>query len=79
MFDNRPTSVYRDMDPRGNPGFNIRYADNVVLKNCGVSWGENLPHYFTHALETEYVTGLELTKFAGKAAHPDRDADIWIR
>jgi polygalacturonase len=79
VFDDRPTSVYRDMDPRGNPGFSIRYADHVTLKDCGVNWGENLPHYFTHALEAEYVSGLELTNFAGKAAHLDRDADIWIR
>ncbi len=79
LFDNRPTSVYRDIEPHTSPGFSIRYADAVVLKNCGVDWGESLPYYFAHALETEYVTGLELTNFTGKAAHPDRDADVWIR
>ena len=48
------------------------------LKNCSVTWGRNLPDYFTSALEAENVTGLRLTGFKGHAAHPDRDAAILI-
>jgi len=76
LFDNRPTTAYPDIEPHGNPGFSIRYADSVTLKNCGVKWGSDPPGYFTHALEAENVTGLKMSKFSGKAAHPGRDKDI---
>jgi polygalacturonase len=79
VFDDRPTTAYPDIEKHGNPGFSIRHADNVVLKRCSVKWGDKRPDYFTHALEAEAVTGLELTGFAGEAAHPERDADIAVR
>jgi hypothetical protein len=79
LFDDRPTTAYPGIQPHGNPGFSIRYADNVVLKHCSVKWGDKRPDYFTHALEAEAVTGLELTGFAGAAAHPGRDADVVVR
>ena len=79
LFDDRPTTAYPGIQPHGNPGFSIRYADNVVLKHCSVKWGDKRPDYFTHALEAEAVTGLELTGFAGAAAHPERDADVVVR
>ena len=61
MFDDRPTTAYPDIEPHGIPGLSIRYADNVVLSDCSVKWGDKQPDYFTHALEAEAVTGLELT------------------
>ena len=79
LFDDRPTTAYPGIEPHGNPGFSIRYADNVVLKHCSVKWGDKRPDYFTHALEAEAMTGLELTGFAGEAAHPDRDADVVVK
>ncbi len=78
LFDNRPTTAQADIEPHGNPGFNIRYADNVTLRSCSVTWGTNRPDYFTHALEARGVTGLKLTRFEGGAAHPERDPDILI-
>ena len=79
MFDNRPASGYPAIEPHGTPGFHIRHAENVSLKRCAVTWGDNRPDYFTHALEAEDVKGLELTGFAGEAAHPDKHAAISIR
>lgn len=76
LFDNRPTTVYPDIEPHGNPGFHLRHADNVLLKKCSVAWGKNRPDYFTHALEAQDVTGLKLTQFVGEAAHPERDEAI---
>jgi polygalacturonase len=78
VFDNRPTKVLGPIETHNTPGFSIRYADDVTLKNCSVTWGRNLPDYFTGALETESVTGLHLTGFKGNAAHPDRNAAILI-
>lgn len=79
LFDNRPTTAYSDIEKHGNPGYHIRYASDVVLKNCSVGWGENIPEYFTHALEAHDVTGLELPGFSGQAAHPQRDKAISIK
>ena len=79
VFDNRPTEGrYPEIEPHGTPGFHIRSADNVVLKRCRVAWGENRPEYFTHALETDDVTGLEVSGFVGEAAHPERDSAMVI-
>jgi hypothetical protein len=76
LFDNRPTKVMADLPRHDNPGIMISQTDGVRLRHCRVSWGRNLPDYFTHALETENVTGLQLTDFNGPAAHPDRDEAI---
>jgi len=78
LFDNRPTTKYAGIEPHGNPGFSIRYADNVILKKCRVAWGDKRPDYFTNALEAQNVTKLGITQFYGEAAHPDRDEAILI-
>ena len=79
LFDNRPTKVYPEIEPHGTPGFYIRYADQVKLKNCQVKWGNNIPEYFTHALEAHDVTKLKLQNFSGKAAHPNLHQAVVIR
>jgi polygalacturonase len=78
VFDNRPTKVLEPVEKHGNPGFSVRWADDVVLKNCAVHWGRHRPEYFTSALEAGEVTGLSLTGFKGSAAHPDRDGAIVV-
>lgn len=78
LFDNRPTRAYEPIETHGNPGFSLRNADNVTLKDCSVRWGGNRPDYFTYALEAESVTNLSLTGFRGNAAHPDRDAAVIV-
>jgi hypothetical protein len=75
-YDNRPTKVLPPIEPHLTSGFNVRYADGVVLKNCTLRWGNNLPDYFAYALETEQVTGLELWSFKGSSAHPDQYGDM---
>jgi hypothetical protein len=79
VFDNRPTTAYPDVEPHKTPGYSIRYADGVVLKDCKLAWGANRPDYFTNALEAENVTGLALTRFNGEAAHPERDEAVVVR
>jgi hypothetical protein len=79
VFDNRPTAAYPDIEKHNTPGFHIRNADNVTLKDCKVAWGANRPDYFTHALEAESVSNLALTRFTGEAAHPERDQAILVR
>jgi len=78
LFDNRPTKAYEDIEPHDNPGIYVRFSDHVVLKNCSVNWGDNLPDYFTNAIYAHDVTGLQIEGFEGEAAHPDRDKAIFI-
>jgi len=79
VFDNRPTTAYPDVEPHPTPGYSIRHAGGVLLKDCKLAWGANRPDYFTHALEAENVTALSLTRFVGEAAHPERDEAIVVR
>jgi polygalacturonase len=79
VFDNRPTTALTALEPHPTPAFSLREADNVALRGCRVAWGKHVPDYFTHALEAEKTTGLALTRFAGEAAHPKRDAAVVVR
>jgi hypothetical protein len=79
VFDNRPTTAYPEIEAHNTPGFSIRYADNVALKDCKVVWGRNCPPSFTQALEAGNITNLALTRFLGEAAHPERDEAIVIQ
>jgi polygalacturonase len=78
LFDNRPTRVIEPIEAHDNPGFSLRHAADVTLKNCSVRWGRTRPDYFTSALEAEQAGGLRLTGFKGNAAHPDRHAAIVV-
>ncbi len=78
LFDNRPTTAYPGIEPHGTPGMHIRFADDIVVNNCSVKWGNNVPEYFTHALEAENSTGVKLTRFKGQSAHPDRYKAVFI-
>jgi len=51
----------------------------VTLKDCRARWGGQRQDYFSHALEAEDVKDLELTRFTGEAAHPDRDEAVVVR
>jgi polygalacturonase len=79
VYDNRPTTAYPDIEKHSTPGINVRYADNVKIQDCRISWGANRPEYFTHALEAEAVTALAITRLTGEAAHPERDPAILVR
>jgi len=78
-FDNRPIQGQEPLETHPTAGLNLRYVDGAVLKNCTLRWGKNLPDYFTSALETDHVTGLELWDFRGLSAHPGKYADMLLR
>ena len=72
LFDNRPTRKYEPTPKHDNPGIFISYADNILLKNCIVNWGENRPEYYTNALRAENSTNIKLINFKGKSANPKK-------
>jgi hypothetical protein len=78
VFDNRPTTAQTSLETHNTPAFCIRRADRVTLKNCRAAWGQNVPDYFSHALEARDVIALAHPDFQGTAAHPARDAAMVI-
>ncbi len=78
LFDNRPTKVYEGIEAHDNPGFYIRFSDQVTLKDCSINWGDNIPDYFTNAINAHDVTDLTIQGFKGEAAHPDHDQAIVV-
>ncbi len=79
VWDNRPTSAMKDLEPHSTPAISVRHADRVNFRECSVVWGKNVPDYFTHALEIEKSTAVEHATLAGKAAHPERDQAVVTR
>lgn len=78
LFDNRPTKVYEGIEPHDNPGIFVCFSDQVMLKNCSVSWGDNIPDYFTNAIQAHDVTDLKIEGFKGEAAHPYRNKAVIV-
>jgi len=78
MFDNRPTKAIAPIELHANPGFSLRDADGITLKNCSVVFRGDRLGEFTHALEAENVTNLRVSGFRGGAAHSASGAAILI-
>ena len=71
VYDNRPTKVIVPEEPHPADGFNLRFADQVTLENCAVSWKKSSAAQFRHAVHATNVSGLKIAGFTGDtAAHP---------
>ena len=71
VYDNRPTKTPLPLEAHATDAFNLRYADNVSLENCSVTWGRHCPDSFRAALGAEKVTALKLVQFSGDSIrHP---------
>ena len=70
FYDNRPTSTQPEIEKHGTPAFFISYADDVSLRNCGVSWGKQAPDYFSYVVEARNVKHLNIEGLKGHSAHP---------
>ncbi len=71
LHDLRPSPYKPEIYEHPTAGFFLKNARNVTLRNCEVAWGENIPDYFRHALESHNVENLKLENFKGESAHPD--------
>jgi hypothetical protein len=69
LFDNRPTKAVPPIEPHDAPGFSIEHAQDVTLRSCLVTWGENVPDSFTYAVEAKDAPGLKLQGLQGGPAH----------
>ncbi len=62
------------------PGFYARYVQGLSLQDFALTWEEEPPSYFTHALQCEHVDDLLIEKLRGRQAHVEReDAVIALR
>jgi polygalacturonase len=53
-------------------GFYFDEAENIEVKSCSVTWGENKPEYYGHAVFASDVNHLTIKDFSGVSAFPDR-------
>jgi polygalacturonase len=78
-FDNRPTaSGVEGLEPHDTPGFSLRDAQHVTVRDCKVHWGSNRQPYFGPALEARNVKDLKLEHFEGEASDPARNKAVVI-
>jgi polygalacturonase len=77
LYDRRPCDT-TGIIQRETAGFYLNEADDITLRNCKISWGNNRPHYYRYAIETHDVPDLHLENFKGKSAYPNKNAPILI-
>jgi polygalacturonase len=53
-------------------GFCLHNAENITIRNCEVSWGQNPAPEYRHALSCSGVSGLRLENFQGASAFPNQ-------
>ncbi len=71
VYDRRPSEVDGLIKGRTS-AFYLDQATKINIRNCSVNWGQNLPDYFAHAVESHDVTGLTLTNITGQSADPKK-------
>lgn len=71
MYDLRPGPMQEGILKTASPGFFLRWADGVTIRDCTASFkGENRAD-FGEALRAEHCENLFLDHFAGEAARED--------
>ena len=62
------------------PGLYCRYADSLKIHDFSLAWADNLPAYFSNAIECEDFRHLDLDRFEGRqAATPSEAPAILLR
>jgi parallel beta-helix repeat protein len=51
-------------------------VSDLQMRDVEIVWGENLPSYFTHAIELEDFHGLSISGFSGRQAFADSSAAV---
>ena len=72
FYDRRPGAADPLIEETPTSGFHLDTATDIRLRDCDVTWGENRPGYYRHALWSRNVEGLDVQRFRGESAFPDR-------
>ncbi len=75
VYDRRPANVEGLVKGRTS-AFYIDSAKDIFIRNCSVSWGENLPGYYAHAIETHGVNNIIITNLEARSAFPDKTETV---
>jgi hypothetical protein len=75
MYDRRPCEVDGFVKGRTS-GFYFDTAKDIMVRNCSVTWGNNRPDYFAHALESTHVDKTTISNLSGTSAFPGKIQDI---
>lgn len=75
FYDCRPCEIEK-FDRRRIAGIMSRHATGITIRNCDLRWGQNITHYFGHAIESCDTEELNIKEFNGQAAHSDTDQAI---
>jgi polygalacturonase len=67
-FDLRPTAFQKEQIFKHDiPGIYAQYVDGLSLEDFSLKWDENLPDFFTYALQTDHVKDLYILRMDAKA------------
>jgi polygalacturonase len=75
LYDRRPCEVEGFVKGRTS-GFYFDTAKDILVRNSSVTWGDNRPEYFAHALESASVDKITITNLSGTSAFPGKVQDI---
>ncbi len=50
------------------PGVFARYVNNLSFDNFRLTWGDNLPGFYSNGIELEYCSRVDITNYWGRAA-----------
>jgi len=65
-FDLRPTAyIEKQIFEHDIPGIYAQYVDNLAIHDFNLSWGNDLPSFFTNGIECLEVKSLILENFMG--------------
>ena len=67
IYDNRPTKALAPVESHVMDGFNIRFAENVDIFHCAVTWRTNAPTYFKNSIGTENSKAVRISNFRGES------------
>jgi hypothetical protein len=60
-------------------GFCIMTSARIKIRDCSLQWGKQKTDDFGNGIYAENVSDLEINRFSGEAAYPEKDDHIKIR
>ncbi len=74
LYDLRPSK--KGIIQVKTAGFYILRSGEIKIQDCSVKWGIQKADYFGNGIYAENVTDLEISKFSGTAAFPEKEETI---
>ncbi len=79
IYDNRPTSAITPLEPHPTAAFSLQDVENVVLRDCGVTWERNRPIPEVEDIEKVRATNVTVERFRRLKANRITDQPMETR